>query len=74
MIDSQTLQRLQVRDATVFRMRVPAYAREDGFYVPEYIDHFVSRKAACSAALMFEHRGPLLMPEPIIDPVKARNL
>lgn len=74
MIDSHTLQRLKIRDATVYRMCVPAYSRDDGFHVPEYIEHFVSRAAACKHALVFEHRGPLSMPVPIIQPIKASKL
>lgn len=74
MIDARTLQRLQARDATVFRMRIPAYARNDGFHVAEHCAEFVSRVDACRHAFAMEMNAPIEMPTPIIEPIKARKL
>lgn len=74
MIFQRDLQRLKIRDATVFKLRVPSFVNDSGYQVPEFVDHHMSRAAAMTQALMFEHRGPLGMPVPEITPVKARRL
>lgn len=74
MIDKATLERLKARNATVFRMRVPSYTNERAVTVPEYVSVHQSRSSACRDAVLFDHRGPLCMPTPLIEPVKAREL